>query len=166
MPDSILYLLKANLAILSFYLGYRLLLRKLTFYTLNRFYLLFALLFSFTYPLIDPVGLFKTPVQELSGEVVYLIPDWEQVPAAAFSGWPLLIGAVGFGAVWFTVRLLIRMLSLRRLHGQSRAATWQWFRYRKVFVPIRPFSFWRNIYVNVHNQIGRASCRERVCKSV
>src|SRR5690606_38810810 len=151
MPDSVLYLLKTNLAILLFYLGYRLLLRKLTFYTLNRIYLLFALLFSFTYPLVDLAGLFETPVQELAGEAVYFIPDWEQVPPEAFNGWPLLLGAVGIGAVWFAVKLIIRLASLQRLHGQSRAATWQWFRYRQVFAPIRPFSFWRNIYVNVHN---------------
>lgn len=151
MPDSILYLLKANLAILLFYLGYRLLLRKLTFYTLNRIYLLFALLFSFTYPLVDLAGLFETPVQELAGDAVYFIPDWGQVPAEAFNGWPLLLGAVGIGAVWFAVKFIVRLASLQRLHGQSRAATWQWFRYRQVFAPIRPFSFWRNIYVNVHN---------------
>ncbi len=151
MPESVLYLLKANLAILLFYVGYRLLLRKLTFYTLNRFYLLFALLFSFSYPLVDLAGLFETPVQELPGEVVYLIPDWEQVPAAAFNGWPFIIGLIGVGAVWFAAKFVVRLFSLRRLHGQSQPATWQWFRYRQVFAPIRPFSFWRNIYVNVHN---------------
>ncbi|MFB2119720.1 M56 family metallopeptidase [Parapedobacter sp. 2B3] len=149
MPESILYLLKANLAIVLFYLGYRLLLRRLTFYTLNRFYLLFALLFSFTYPLADLSWLVETPVRELPGEVVYILPDWEQVPATAFNGWPLLVALVGLGAVWFAIRLLIRLLSLRRIHRQSRAATWHWFSYRQVFAPIRPFSFWRNIYVNV-----------------
>ncbi|MGV3763381.1 M56 family metallopeptidase [Parapedobacter sp.] len=151
MPDSMLYLLKANLAILLFYLGYRLLLRKLTFYTLNRFYLLFALLFSFTYPLVELAGLFEAPIQQLPGEAVYLIPNWEQVPAAEFNGWPLLVGVVALGAVWFAVRFAIRLLSLWRVHGQSRAATWRWIHYRQVFAPIRPFSFWRNIYVNVHS---------------
>lgn len=151
MPDSILYLLKANLAIILFYLGYRLLLRKLTFYTLNRFYLLFALLFSFIYPLANIGKLFEKPVQELPGEVVYIIPDWEQVPAGAFNGWPLLIGLIAAGAVWFAVRLLIRLLSLRPIHRQSYAATWHWFNYRQVVAPIRPFSFWRNIYVNVQS---------------
>src|SRR5690606_31900156 len=136
MPDSILYVLKANLAIVFFYLGYRLLLRKLTFYTLNRFYLLFALLFSFTYPLVDPAVLFEKPVRELPDQVVYLVPDWEQVPTAVFGGWPLVIGVVGLGVVWFAARFMIRLFSLRRLHGQSRAATWQWFSYRQVFASI------------------------------
>lgn len=151
MPDIILYLLKANLAIILFYLGYRLFLRKLTFYTLNRIYLLFALLFSFTYPLVDLAGLFETPVQRLPGEVVYFIPDWERVPTTAFHWWPLLVGAIALGTVWFAIKFVIHLLSLGRVHGQSHAATWQWFRYRQVFAPIRPFSFWRNIYVNVHN---------------
>lgn len=151
MPDSILYLLKVNLAIALFYLGYRLLLRKLTFYTLNRFYLLFALLFSFAYPLVDWAGLFAAPAQELPGSAVYLIPDWERVPAEAFNGWPLLVGAVVLGAAWFFVKFVVRLLSLWRIHGQSHAATWQWFRYRQVSAAIQPFSFWRSIYVNVHN---------------
>ena len=151
MPEIIPYLLKANLAIILFYLGYRLLLRRLTFYTLNRFYLLFALFFSFTYPLVDLAKLFEQPAQELPGEVVYFIPHWEQVPTEAFDGWFLLIGALGIGTAWFAIKFVIRLFSLRRLHGQSIAATWQWFRYRQVFAPIRPFSFWRNIYVNVHN---------------
>src|SRR5690606_30275541 len=105
MPDSILYLLKANFAIILFYLGYRLLLRKLTFYRLNRFYLLFALLFSFVYPLVNLADLFAAPVQEFPGGVVYFIPDWEQVPAASFNGWPLLVGVVAVGAVWIAARL-------------------------------------------------------------
>lgn len=151
MPESILYLLKANLAIILFYLGYRLLLRRLTFYTLNRFYLLFALLFSITYPLFDFARWFNPPVQELPGEVAYIIADWEQVSAEVFNGWPFLVGLITLGALWFAARLVIRLLSLRRIHRQSHAATWHWFSYRRVFVPIRPFSFWRNIYVNVEN---------------
>lgn len=53
------------------------------------------------------------------------------------------------GALWFAVRFAVRLLSLRRIHRQSRADTWRWFRYRRVFVPVQPFSFWRNIYVNI-----------------
>ena len=53
MQDILVYLLKANLSIILFYLGYRLLLRKLTFYNLNRFYLLFAVLFSTAYSFLD-----------------------------------------------------------------------------------------------------------------
>src|SRR5690606_2253440 len=151
MPESILYLLKANLAIILFYLGYRLLLRRLTFYTLNRFYLLFALLFSITYPLFDFARWLNPPVQELPGEVAYIIADWEQVPAEVFGGWPFLVGLITLGALWFAARLVIRLLSLRRIHLQSHAATWHWFSYRRVFAPIRPFSFWRNIYVNVES---------------
>lgn len=39
MPEVFVYLLKVNLALLLFYLVYYLLLRRLTFYVLNRFYL-------------------------------------------------------------------------------------------------------------------------------
>src|SRR5690606_41839001 len=98
MPGLLLYLRKVNLAIILFYFGYRLLLRKLTIYSLSRFYLLFALLFSFIYPLFDWVRLFERPVQELPGEVVYLMHDWEPVRTRTFDGWPWLIGALGLGS--------------------------------------------------------------------
>src|SRR5690606_13541440 len=151
MPEIIPYLLKANLAIILFYLGYRLLLRKLTFYTLNRFYLLFALFFSLTYPLLDVAQWFAAPVGEFPDEVVYIIPDWQQVPTEAFNGWPYLIALIAAGILWFAVRLVMRLLSLRRIHRQSYADTWHWVRYRRMLASMRPFSFWRNIYVNVEN---------------
>ena len=46
----LLYLLKANAALLLFAAAYFGLLRQLTFFSLNRFYLLFALLFAAVYP--------------------------------------------------------------------------------------------------------------------
>src|SRR5690606_15584802 len=61
------------------------------------------------------------------------------------------MGLITLGALRFAARLVIRLLSLRRIHRQSHAATWHWFSYRRVFAPIRPFSFWRNIYVNVES---------------
>jgi hypothetical protein len=70
MSPSIAYLFQANLAL--FYLAYRLVLRRLTFYGLNRLFLAFGILFSAAYPGIDLSG--------LSG----------QYPQAGLSGWVAL----------------------------------------------------------------------------
>ena len=155
MPAVIVYLLKVNLAVLLFYLGYRLLLRRLTFYTLNRFYLLFSLVFSFGYPLVDVSQWMARSEKGIPAEVVYVIPDWRQVPTETFDGWAWIVGLLVIGSVWYAVRLVIRLLSLLRIHRQSRFARWQWFSYRQVFVDIQPFSFWRYIYVNVHHHEQR-----------
>ncbi|MBK1439051.1 TonB-dependent receptor plug domain-containing protein [Parapedobacter sp. ISTM3] len=151
MPDVVIYLLKANLAVILFYVVYRWLLRKLTFYTLNRFYLLFALFFSMGYPLVDVGALLEKADQTLPGEVVYIIPDWQQVPADTFDWWPLITALIGGGVAWFAMKLLMRLGSLWRIHRGSRPAMWRLFRYRQVFGNVLPFSFWQHIYVNVHN---------------
>ncbi|WP_353130690.1 hypothetical protein, partial [Parapedobacter pyrenivorans] len=150
MPDIIIYLLKANLAVVVFYLGYRLLLRKLTFYYLNRFYLLFALFFSISYPMADVRSwLVKQP--EISGEIGSIIPDWQEVPVDTFSLWPYVTFFFWLGAGWFLLRFVVRLVSLWRIHRRSTAANWRIFPYRQVFDHVLPFSFWRNIYLNVHS---------------
>lgn len=150
MPDIIIYLLKANLAIILFYLGYRLLLRKLTFYTLNRFYLLFALLFSALYPLLNVRDWFSKQ-EAVPAEIIYLVPDWQQVPAAQFSLWPYVMLIFWAAVVFFGIRFLIQLVSLYRIHRRSVPANWDRFDYRQVFMHVNPFSFWRTIYLNVHH---------------
>ncbi|MGK6353082.1 M56 family metallopeptidase [Parapedobacter sp. DT-150] len=150
MPEIIIYLLKANLSIVLFYLGYRWLLRKLTFYNLNRFYLLFALFFSVCYPLIDVDSLFAAR-QEMPVEMAHLLVNWQQMPADTFDWWPLVIAAIWAGMIGCALRLLMRLGSLWHIHRRSRPATWRVFHYRQVFGNVLPFSFWRNIYLNVYN---------------
>ena len=154
MPDIIAYLLKVNLAIVLFYLGYRLLLRKLTFYTLNRFYLLFALAFSAGYPLVDLTGWLAAKRGALPGELDYALVNWHHVPADSFGWWPYVSILFWVGAVYFLSRLLVRLGSVWRIHRQSQPAIWRLFRYRQVFGEIMPFSFWRNIYLNIHRHDG------------
>src|SRR3978361_2333239 len=53
MPALFIFLFKVNIALVLFCLGYYLVLRHLTFYTLNRIYLVIAILFSTLYPKIN-----------------------------------------------------------------------------------------------------------------
>src|ERR1700739_2052698 len=50
MPALFIFLLKVNIALLIFCAGYYLVLRRLTFYTLNRIYLIAAIGFASVYP--------------------------------------------------------------------------------------------------------------------
>lgn len=148
MPEIISYLVKANFALALFYLGYRLLLRKLTFYNLNRFYLLFAFGFSMSYPLVNISDWFRKQ-EAVPADVIYFIPDWQEVPVADFSFWPYLLVLFWGAVAFFAIRLGIQLLSLYRIHRQSSPARWKDFNYRQVFLQIIPFSFWRTIYLNV-----------------
>lgn len=153
MPDIFIYLIKANLAIVLFYLGYRLLLRKLTFYHLNRFYLLFALLFSALYPLVNIRAWFAEAQVPVS-EVIYVLPEWEVASVDQFDPWLYVSILVWSVAVFFGFRFVVRLCSLWHIHRQSSPAQWRLFRYRQVFRRVSPFSFWRTIYLNpqLHGQ--------------
>lgn len=151
MPDLIIYFLKCNLALILFCAVHYFLLRPLTFYNLNRFYLLFALIFSLFFPLVNVQSWFAdSPV--LTGELVYvMIPDWEQVPITQVSFWDVLSVLFVLGSLYFLLRLGIRLYSLWLLHKQSVPARWQQIDYRQVFEQISPFSFWKSIYLNLQS---------------
>lgn len=148
MPELFVYLLKVNLAIVLFYLVYHFLMRRLTFYTLNRFYLLFAFLFSAIYPLVNVREWFVRE-QEIPEVMYYMAPDWTVVGGSSFSIWPYLTGLFWMVVLFFVGRLVLRLLSLWRIHRASVPARWQYFHFRHVMQRINPFSFWKNIYVHV-----------------
>ena len=121
MPALFIYLLKINLALLLFCLGYYLVLRHLTFYALNRVYLLVAILFSSVYPWIN-LNEFVQHHQALTAPVQQIIISWK-VPATNLVKpldhhiyWIWAETIFWVGAALFALRLLLQLLSLYRLH--------------------------------------------------
>ena len=53
MSDIILYFIKSSISVTIFILFYEIFLRRETWFNLNRYFLLFGLIFSFTAPLLD-----------------------------------------------------------------------------------------------------------------
>lgn len=153
MPDLLLYLLKANVALVLFYLAYLLVLRKLTFYHLNRLYLVFGIVFSAAYPFVDLTELFSRH-QELAAMQSYavVLPTWSAgaIPeqAAPFDYWLIPVGLFWAGCAIMGIKLLLQFVSLYRIHRASVPASYQDVDYRKVAGINEAFSFWRNIYVN------------------
>src|SRR5690606_8908582 len=128
MPELFIYLLKVNLAIILFYLVYHFLMRRLTFYSINRFYLLFAFLFSAIYPLVNVRAWFVSE-QEIPEVMYYMTPDWTVVESSSFSIWPYLIGLFWMVVLFFVGRLALRLLSLWQIHRGSVPARWQYFHF-------------------------------------
>jgi len=153
LSPTLLYLLKANGALLLFALAYFGLLRRLTFFTLNRFYLLFALLFSAVYPLL-PVPALLPPVAAAPVAVVLLTLPGAQATAAAgpsptLTDWNAVALAVyGAGVALGLLRLLMQLLSLRRLRRLSQPAVVQGVAVRALPGDVSPFSFGASIYLN------------------
>ena len=149
MSDLLLYLLKANIALGFFFLGYYLWLRKLTFYKINRYYLAVALVFSATYPFI-PVETWFVPNQDIPSHLLVDFSDWRPIPIAEETP----VAANGLStAYWisvgvFGVLFLIKLMGIGRIHLRSVPARWGLFQYRSTSEDISPFSFWTNIYFN------------------
>ncbi|MFD2718938.1 M56 family metallopeptidase [Hymenobacter monticola] len=153
LSPTLLYLLKANGALLLFALAYFGLLRRLTFFTLNRFYLLFALLFSAVYPLLPVPALLPpeaaAPVAVVLMETASLPTTAAASPAPAPTDWNAVALAVyGAGMALGLLRLLVQLLSLARLRRLSRPAVVQGVAVRALPGDVSPFSFGATIYLN------------------
>ncbi len=153
MPALFIYLFKVNIALVLFCLGYYLVLRHLTFYTLNRIYLVAAILFSTVYPWID-LNDFVQQHQQLAGPVQNVILHWEAPaknlvkPLSRPDYWQWAAVIFWAGALLLAVRLAMQLFSLYRLYKHSEPGRVQNYAVRLIDGDVSPFSFWRSIYVN------------------
>ncbi|MGY4537255.1 bla regulator protein BlaR1 [Mucilaginibacter sp. UYNi724] len=156
MPALFVFLFKVNIALLLFCAGYYLVLRHLTFYTLNRVYLMVAILFATLYPKID-LSDFAQRHETLAKPVQTVILNW-QAPAESlirpltqpdYWAWATVI--FWAGAIFLAFRLMMQLFSLFQLHRRSKSATIHEHDVRLIEGEAAPFSFWRSIYVNPAN---------------
>ncbi|WP_426671773.1 TonB-dependent receptor plug domain-containing protein [Mucilaginibacter sp. McL0603] len=153
MPALFLFLFKVNIALVLFCLGYYLVLRHLTFYTLNRIYLVAAILFSSLYPNIN-LSDFAQHHQQLTQPVQSIIMNWK-TPAENFvmplyqpNYWQWVEVIFWAGVILFAVRLIMQLFSLYKLYRQSKPGEVHNQSVRLIRDDISPFSFWRSIYIN------------------
>lgn len=145
----LIYLLKANIALTLFYLAYRFGLRRLTFYTLNRFFLLAGIVFSALCPFIDASILFRQH-EPLNNAVGTYVPDLAALNARPAT--PLinvvLLYVFWTGVIVMAIRFLIQLFSLWRLHSKTTIASIDHNSIRVTQKKVTPFSFLSNIYIN------------------
>src|SRR5882762_2640713 len=153
MPSIVLYLLKCSICLAMVWLFYQLLLRRLTFYMMNRWYLLGYALLSFLLPLVHivlPAGA-EVPV---TAQVIRFIPVITGLPVAAdtkmtsMTGWAIVLCILALGALLFSARLLIRWVSLRQMRKGATLIRDEAVSVYQVDQPIIPFSFGNAIYIN------------------
>ncbi|MBD1362755.1 hypothetical protein IDJ77_02940 [Mucilaginibacter sp. ZT4R22] len=156
MPTLFVFLFKVNMALLIFCAGYYLVLRHLTFYSLNRVYLITAIIFASIYPKIDLTA-FAQRHENIALPVQSVILNW-QAPAAKLvkpltqpDYWQWATIVFWAGAALLAVRLLVQLFSLLKLHRRSTSANVLNHEVRLISGEAAPFSFWRSIYVNPAN---------------
>jgi TonB-dependent SusC/RagA subfamily outer membrane receptor len=145
----LIYLLKANIALVLFYLAYRFGLRRLTFYSLNRFFLIGGILCATLGPLIDP-SVFIQKHHELNVVAEAYMLDLSALQK--HSSEPFINTLVKYvfwlGVIVMTIRFAIQLFSLWRLHHQTRRTVFGEESLRIMEQNANPFSFMRNIYIN------------------
>ena len=149
MPALFVFLLKVNAALLLFCAGYYLVLRHLTFYTLNRAYLVGAIIFATIYPQINLDGFFQRH-QQLA-QPVYVVVDnlyLSQQTLARPAYWTWLEAIFFTGVILLAVKLAMQLFSLYKVYRASRKEQIHGHEVRVVNGDGGPFSFWRSIYVN------------------
>ena len=154
----LLYLLKANVALLLFALAYFGLLRRLTFFALNRAFLVFGLLFAAAYPALPVPALLPA---EVARPVVFAVVETAAAvgevagPAGPAIDWAALgLGLYAAGAAVLLARLLGQLLSLRQLWRRSRPLLVLGQPVRALAGAVSPFSFGRTIYLNPELHAG------------
>jgi bla regulator protein BlaR1 len=156
MPALFVFLFKVNIALLLFCAGYYLVLRHLTFYTLNRAYLMVAIVFATLYPKID-LSDFAMRHETIAKPVQTVVLNW-QAPAEKLikpltqpNYWQWATVIFWAGAVFLAFRLLMQLFSLFQLYRRSQPARIHDHDVRLIEGEAAPFSFWRSIYVNPAN---------------
>ena len=159
MPPTLLYLLKLSISLSVIWIFYQLLLRRLTFYKLNRWYLLLYSIGCFVIPLIN----IDSVLENESGQtplIIHFIPAVQQYAAspaaitvsspssANWDAWSLLWYTILFGSFLLLVRLLVSCLSLVRIRKTAVAGEYEGIKVCQVDKHILPFSFGNAIYIN------------------
>lgn len=157
MPIVPLFLFKLSLSLAVVWCFYQVVLRRLTFYSLNRWYLLGYTVLSFIIPLVN-IGPMLPDGPAGEPTVIRFIPAIGGVSRvatavatsheSAFPVWTMIVCVVATGSVLLSVRLAVRWMSLIRLRRRARRIEGMGMKIYQVDGPIIPFSFGKAIYVN------------------
>lgn len=159
MPVIFQYLLKLSLSLGLVYLFYQFLLRRLTFYSCNRIYLLGYTALCFFIPLIN-----ITPALESnnwqSDKITNIIPAWQIVSASAeiqvretvaessWNHWTVLTVLLLTGTASLFCLFIIRYFSFLRIRRRAKLLSEGSLRVYQVDEKIIPFSFGNAIFIN------------------
>lgn len=153
MPYIAQYLLKLSISLSVVYLFYALVLRRLTFYTCNRWYLLGYSLLAFFIPFVNISPMLDHGAWN-DNKMVQLIPVVGNYGAAApespINAWTVSLFLLISGIVVMLVRLLLQYLSFRRIRRSSQLLSDDTVKIYQVDKFIIPFSFGRSIFINQH----------------
>lgn len=152
MPYIAEYLLKLSLSLSLVYLFYITVLRRLTFYNWNRWYLIGYSILAFFIPFINISPVLQKGAWD-QNQVIQLIPFYDfsnrvAVQDAGFSWWSyLLLGTVA-GILLMGIRFVVRYISYYRIRRSAELLVDAGVKVYHVDKSIIPFSFGNAIFIN------------------
>lgn len=151
MPLLIQYLIKLSISLAVVWLFYQLVLRRLTFYNWNRWFLLGYSFIAFFIPLID-ISPALEQSELVNHEVVQLIPVVDRITATAdavsFNTWDWTFMLFAAGSTILLIRLIVQHISFLRLRRSSDLILQNPVKVYQVNDKIIPFSFGNAIFIN------------------
>lgn len=151
MPTLIEYLVKLSVSLAVVWLFYQFVLRRLTFYNHNRWYLLGYSLLSFVIPFID-----ITPAlhqNELAdNNMVQWIPLLynKSTGNSSLTTWNIVSLLIVIGMLVMLSRLIIQLISFRRMMKKAQLISEDDISLYQVDESIIPFSFGNAVFFNVN----------------
>ncbi len=153
------YLIKFSISIAAVYLFYRLVLRKLTFYNWNRWYLMGYTFLSFFIAAINITPLLQrseladnktiqsVPYLDLTGNEAS-VNNITLNTGSILSAWDWTLLILATGTVILFLRLFIQWLSFLQVRSKAELLSGQGMRIYQVDGNIIPFSFGNSIFIN------------------
>jgi len=144
MTSFSLYLLESAACLALFYVGFRLFLRKETYFNLNRVYLVCSLIFSLILPVFkitSPIFTARVPVP------MSLIPS-SAAPAITWGLGEILLFLYAIGVGVFLTRFIFHMIKLYFVVKKYRTTRLNGVKIVSVDKDFSPFSFLNFIFIN------------------
>ncbi|MFK5982256.1 MAG: M56 family metallopeptidase [Flavobacteriaceae bacterium] len=150
--DTFIYILKSASILTLFYLVYRIVLQKDTFFTANRHFLISGIIASLLFPLLiftktiyidAPVS--NTFVNFNNASNIHPISE---ASATSIDIWAIITVIYLIGIVFMSFRFLKQLFSLYQLIGSQTVTISNGFKYVKTNENISPFSFFKYIVYN------------------
>ncbi|MEO5892310.1 MAG: M56 family metallopeptidase [Ferruginibacter sp.] len=157
MPVYFEYAVKISLCLAIISLFYYLLLRQMTWYTWNRFFLLAFSIFSFIAPFINfnrlivPGQIDFIPIVSFVQDLSNKIPANQIANSVGFHYWNYLAALYIFICLLLFVRLIIQLLSIQRIKVAANLTLNDKVAIYHLPKPILPFSFLNCIFINKHS---------------
>ncbi|PWU04775.1 MAG: hypothetical protein C5B52_00815 [Bacteroidetes bacterium] len=157
MPVWVLYFLKLNVAITFIFLFYQFVLRRLTFYHCNRWFLLGYSLLCLFLPFAD-IGIWVETKSDTNFTILNTIPSISNLVSSpdrlthpsgtTVDSWILSAGLILLGSTFMMFRFLFRYYSFRKIKRNAKLLSEWPAKLYQVDDDVVPFSFGNGIFIN------------------